>query len=962
MPRDSIIRIFLLFLVISSIISCNEDDSLESNRQLEEGFKNPTTENRPMALWTWMNAYVDQEKLVYELEQMKEKGMRGALIWDIGSLMDPGKIIPEGPAFLGPESLDNIDLALRTAERLGLDLGIVAASSWNSGGPWIDQAEASKQLLSSSQTVAGPGKIIVKINEPKSRRGIPEVYSLITSIAIPSSTPGSKTYEQEESIPLDEFTSPDRIIDWEAPEGKWDVMSFFMCNTGQTLACPSPKSDGFIIDHLSKEATTVHFDTILSRLQKISTPGKKMKFLMLDSYEVWQANDWTPGFTEEFKTRYGYDPIPYLPVLAGYHLEDSIIEKRFEGDYRRLVSDLIIENHYGYAMEIGNKNDFEIITEAGHGGAVRVDPLKALGNSHIPMGEFWNNQRHWVTKEAASAAHLYGRKLVASESLTGWNHWQHGPTDFKQLCDIAFCEGLNQIVFHTFSHNPEVAGKPGFVYHAGEHINVNATWWEMARPFMDYLARCSYMLRQGNFVGDALLYYGDDAPNLVPPKRIDPNYNSDSPGIFPPYFYDESKCPHCGRPKPVDPGDLHGYDYDYVNADIITNALRTNNGQLLLPSGESYRVMFLPDRKDMSLEVLKSIEKLVRDGAVVVGPKPERTTSLKNYPQCDTELKAMADQVWGDCDGVNKLSNTYGKGEIFWGLSLKEVLAELGVGPDFQVLGIDSADWTIDHIHRRTENEDIYFVSNSSKDAQEITCVFRVDKSMVPEIWDAETGLIQRDVEYTKTDNGISMELIMPSLASRFVVFRASSTGKNDDELSHDLQFGFGKKSSTLETIDLTTNWEITFDPDMGAPASYNLDQLASWTEVDEEGIQFYSGKAIYNKDFIIADDELSEGTEAYVMFDEIQEMARVFVNGNDCGIVWLPPYQAHITPYLKAGTNSISVEVINTWNNRIVGDMRNPDEKPFTKTNAKARFSENSKLLPSGILGEAKIILSQTK
>ena len=951
------ITIPILLIALFALWQCNTKSPIKGS--LEEGFSNPSIENRPMALWTWLNGYVDQTKLVYELEQMKDKGMRGALIWDLGALMDAGKIIPKGPKFLGKESLDNISVAINTSGKLGLDLGMVAASSWNSGGTWIGEPDASKQILVSNQVVTGPTKKKIKIKEPEFRQGVPKVYSLIKTIAIPYSESKEIDYSSGETITLDDNTPEDMVVEWEVPEGKWDVISFFMSNTGQKLACPSPESDGLIIDHLSKEATKIHFEEILASLDKISTPGNKIKFLMLDSYEVWPANDWTPGFIQEFKTLYGYDPIPYLPLLSEYHSKDSIVGKRFEGDYRRLVSELMIQNHYRYAMDIGDGNNFKIITEAGHGGSPRVDPLKALGNSHIPMGEFWNRQRHWVTKEAASAAHIYGRKLVASESLTGWNHWQHGPTDFKQLCDIAFCEGLNQVVFHTFSHNPELAGKPGFVYHAGEHINVNATWWEMARPFMDYLSRCSYMLRQGNFVGDVLLYYGDDAPNLVPPKRVDPNYDPDMPGIFPSYFYDNSKCPHCGRPKPIDPGDLQGYDYDYINAEIITNTLSVEGGSLVLPSGQTYRVMQLPDKEDISPEVLKSLEKLVSNGAVIIGRKPERSTSLKNYPECDAEVKAIADKLWGECDGRNILSNKYGKGKVYWGKTLKEVLEELDIPPDFQVKGIDNSDWKIDHIHRKTATEDIYFVSNSSREQQGITCVFRVDKNRIPEIWDAESGLVQREVDYKKVENGISIDFIMAPLASRFVVFRDNSTGKNDPMLRHDLQYGLSgqkKAEGRQEKIDLTANWNIGFNPEMGAPELYHVDKLTDWTVIENEGIQYYSGKAKYSRDFSIPEGILSEGTNAFVVFENVQEMARVHVNGNDCGIVWLPPYKVHITPYLKSGANTITVEVINTWNNRIVGDMRNPDRKPFTNTNAKARFSPKGKLLKSGLIGAAEI------
>jgi len=923
------------------------------NGLLENGFVNPSIENRPLAFWDWLNGYVDTAKMVYELEEMKNKGMQGAFIWDVGSLADPGKIIPAGPAFLGEESLGYISLALKTGGRLGLNLGMIASSSWNAGGDWIKEADASKELLSTNQIVSGPSRHKITIGRPKSRKGEAKVYSLISSIAIPHSSSKKIDYTGAKTISLDEFTLEDKYIDWEVPEGKWDVISFFMCNTGQNLECPSPNSNGLMIDHLSRRATKSHFDTILTRLATVSTPENHLKFLEVDSYEVWPAKDWSPGFIQEFISRFGYDPKPFMPLLQGYSSIDSVVGERFLGDYGRLVSDMIIENHFAQSADIANENGMQMFAEAGHGGYPRVDPLKAFGNTNIPMGEFWNRERFWVTKEAASAAHIYGKKVVASESLTGWNHWQQGPTDYKQLLDIAFCAGLNQVFFHTFAHNPEIAGKPGFVYHAGEHINVNTTWWEMARPFMDYLSRCSYMLRQGNFVGDACLYYGDQAPNLVPSKRIDPN-------ITP--RYGDSVCLHCGLPKPVNPGELAGYDYDYINADIITTTLTAENGKLVLPSGQAYKVMLLPDRDDISLEVLKSLEKLIYEGAVVIGRRPERTTSLKNYPDCDREVKEIAEKIWGKCDGKLILSNHYGKGTIYWGKSVKQVLEELNVPPDFEVKEIDNCDQHIDYIHRQTTTEDIYFVSNSSPMEQQITCIFRVDKSMVPELWDAESGLIQRNVKYSKVKNGISIELIMDPLSSRFIVFRNSTMGKNDAGLNYDLQYGFHKNQKAEEIykpIDITADWDISFNPDMGGPKSFRLEKLISWSDIDEKGIKYYSGSATYTRNFVVKKELLSKGTEAYVDFEDIQEMARVFVNGNDCGIVWTPPYKARITPYLKAGTNTITVQVINTWYNRVVGDLINSDGKAYTNTNIKIKFRNKSSLLNSGLMGKAEIIFT---
>jgi hypothetical protein len=404
---------------------------------------------------------------------------------------------------------------------------------------------------------------------------------------------------------------------------------------------------------------------------------------------------------------------------------------------------------------------------------------------------------------------------------------------------------------------------------------------------------------------------------------------------------------------------MQGYDYDYMNADIIINQMSVEDGKLVLLSGQTYRVMLLPDRADISLDVLKRLEELVRDGAVIIGRRPERSTSLKNFPECDAEVKEIAGKLWGACDGKDVLSNSYGKGTIYWGKTVKEVLAAMDVAPDFELKGIDNSNWTIDHIHRRTDSEDLYFVSNSSQEKQAFTCIFRVKKNMVPELWDAETGLIQREVDYKKVDNGISIDMVMDPLASRFVVFRKNSAGKNNEGLSYDLQFGFTKDkvSETLpEGIDLTTGWKVRFDSVMGAPESYHFDKLTSWTDIDLEGIQYYSGKATYNREFIVPGDKLPEETKAFVVFEDIQEMARVYVNGKDCGIVWLPPYKVEITPYLISGTNTMTIEVINTWNNRIVGDMRNPDQKPYTNTNAKSRFSSKSKLLKSGLVGKAEI------
>lgn len=943
----------IVFLVLNSFLlsSCHTASTVKD--ELEVNFKNPPIENRPLALWAWLNGFVDTAQLVYELEEMKAKGMRGAFIWDVGALADPEKMIPAGPEFLGKESLEYISLTLNTAKRLGLDIGLFASSSWNAGGPWITEADASKELLSTIQTLTGPSRQKITIHVPQLTNPNAKAYTLISSIAVPHSDSKVIDYTQDQNINLDKYTLENKFIEWEIPNGEWDIISFFMCNTGQNLECPSPNSNGLIIDHLSKKATKTDFDTMLTRLAKVLTPENQLKFLELDSYEVRPARDWSPDFLEEFKIRYGYDLKSYLPLLQGYRSKDSILNTRLLGDYNRLVSDMIIENHFAQSVEIAHKNKMEMYSEAGHGGYARVDPLKALGNSDVPMGEFWNRQKNWVTKEAASAAHIYGKKLVAAESLTGWQNWQHGPTDFKQLFDIAFCAGLNQVVFHNFAHSPKLAGKPGFAYHAGEHINVNTSWWEMARPFMDYLSRCSYLLRQGNFVGDLCIYYGDDAPNQVPARRIDPN-------IIP--RYPEGTCLHCGVPKPVDPGKLIGYDYDYINSDIIIQKLKVEGERLVLPSGQSYKLMLLPDRDDISLEVLKSIEKLVFQGATIIGRKPMRSNSLKNFPQCDDEVLALAEKIWGKCDGKTVQTNHYGKGTVHYGKTVAHVLDELNIPPDFEVKDIDNSERHIDYIHQNSASEDIYFISNSAREQKKFTGMFRVNQNKIPELWDAETGLIQRKIKYSKVANGISIEFILDAFASRFVVFRNKSTGADDKDINSDLQFGFDPVSNSQTgnptRLDISTQWKVSFDTAMGGPAFYILDSLRSWSEIGHDGIKYYSGTAIYEKEFLVDQENLKKETKAYLFFEEIQEMIHVFVNDQDCGITWTPPFKTYITPFLKVGQNKITVQVVNTWNNRILGDLKSPSKK-YSNTNIKNRFKPDAPLLKSGLVGKAEIIFT---
>ena len=232
---------------------------------------------------------------------------------------------------------------------------------------------------------------------------------------------------------------------------------------------------------------------------------------------------WTASMADEFRRRTGYPVVRFLPLLSGWTLADQGTQERFLYDWRKTVSDRLIESHYLTGRKFLNAYGVELIAEAGGPGppiwdSNPVDGITALGAVDIPRGEFWIRHRGiFLVKEIASAAHVYDKRLVDAESFTTWRRWVDGPLAHKEIADRALCEGLNSFSLHTFASSPPEAGLPGWAYHAGTDINPAATWWPLARGLMDYLARCSYMLRQGWFVADVCHFYGDQAPNFFPP-------------------------------------------------------------------------------------------------------------------------------------------------------------------------------------------------------------------------------------------------------------------------------------------------------------------------------------------------------------------------------------------------------------------------------------------------------------
>ena len=887
-------------------------------------FQCPPIEARPGAFWDWLNGNVDLDRITYELEEMKTKGMSGAEIWDIGVIRPiPEEPVPAGPAFLGPESLKAVNHAIEQADRLGLHLGMVASSSWNAGGSWVQPRDAMKGFYQSEITVTGPSKLSQVLpfpacKAPKGADGLPLYYKEIAVLAFPQS-PDKVIRDTAAVINLSEKMNRAGLLTWDVPPGAWVIDRFITSNTGQHLMVPSPNSNGLLIDHLDGNAAKTHFRYIIDQLLKTRPSLDALRYMEVDSVEVDNQMDWTDSFVAEFRQRRGYDPLPYLPALKGASFADPQITARFQHDYHKTVSDLWIDGHYGASREFLNTYGMQLVAEAGHGGEPRTEPLRACGVVDIPRGEFWNGKQFWVVKEVASAAHIYGRQLVDSESFTGWRSWQDGPLEYKRLADTAFCDGLNRITFHTFAHTPPQGGVPGNIYHAGEHFNVNSTWWPKAAPMLSYFSRCCYLLQQGLPVADVCFYYGDDAPNLVATRRIGP----DSKRV------DGATCAHCGRPNPA-PADAlgTGYDYDVINSDIIENRMEFKDGRLTLPHGVSYAVIVLPERTDIPLPVLTKLETLVRDGATLLGPKPERDTSLADYPRCDEQVKAIAERIWGPGKVGETSERSYGKGRVLADRKqVRDVLQQRGIGPDF-AYSSPGTPADLDYIHRRTQDSDIYFVTNTQMEYAEADCTFRVPPRL-PKLWYPDTAEIKPCNEYARVPGGMKVKLRLPPAGSVFVVFSGTAPETDPTPVAK-------VDGKPLLPHEITGPWEVRFPPNLGAPPSRVFDQLVSWTTIPDDGIKFFSGTATYLKEFEVPASLLAGDLRLELDLGQLRNVADVTLNGKPLGILWKPPYACDVTGLVRSGNNELKVEITNLWANRLVGDAQLPREKRVTRITQK--------------------------
>jgi hypothetical protein len=920
------------------------------------------------AYWWWLNGNVTKEAITRDLEEMRAKGFGGALICDAGGAEQDGNDrVPHGPTFMSDEWRELYKHTLREADRLGLELSLNIMSGWNLGGPSVTADDAAKKLTWSEQVVRGPGRVKVGIPQPRSRDNYYRDLFVLGFPAHKVSATNSpekaesriKNWEQKAMHRALHFSAPstgplfeefstsatepiihtsevrdlsanlngDGELEWDVPAGEWQVLRFG-CTIGDhsRVSTSSDGWSGYALDVLDEGAFTRYWDAVVAPLIADAGPfaGKALKYLHTDSWEV-EAINWTPSFAKEFRARRGYDFLKYAPALTGRIVDSRPISNRFLHDYRKTLGDLAIDHHYRIFRDRAHAKRLLIHPESGGPHAVPIDAQRCLGWNDAPMSEFWawswrhrvGDENRFFVKQPASAAHVYGRKLVLAEGFTTIGpHWQETLWDnLKPSFDKAVCEGLNLLVWHAFVCSPQEMGMPGQQYFAGTHFNPNSTWWSRSGPFLAYINRSQFLMQQGLPVCDVVYYYGDHVPNFSQLKRSDPA------GVLP------------------------GFDYDTITEEAILTRLEFKNGRFVLPDGMSYRVLVLPKRTMISLPVLQKLRRLVAKGGTIIGPKPVEAASLKEYPRCDQAVRRLADEMWGTVDGSDKMRR-FKRGRVVWGMTAREVLAMDSVGADFAFSGSPGA--SLDYFHRRTPEADIYFVANRSNRLETVEATFRVE-GRAPELWDLVTGERRSVPNFKRERHSTVVPLQFPPYGSWAVVFPQKSTP---------IQSGSENWREYRSLAEISGEWDLVFDPKWGGPGQVVFPDLSSWTKHPEPGIKYYSGTVLYRKTFDLPSG-LGQGTRVWLHLGNLRELAEVRLNGTNVGIVWAPPFRLEITQAVKPANNQLEIDVVNFWPNRLIGDEGLPAEKRLTRTNIR-KLTPSTPLMESGLFGPVQLLIEK--
>jgi len=704
----------------------------------------------------------------------------------------------------------------------------------------------------------------------------------------------------------------DGTLSWTPPAGQWIVLRMGYSLTGAQNRPAAPEATGLEVDKLDTAAVKRYMDTYINMYRNAANGlvGEKgLHAIMFDSWEAGFAN-WTPQIIDGFKRLRGYDPVPWLPALAGYVVESPEKSDKFLWDWRRTIQLLLKENHYDFLTKYLHNIGMIRYGESHEAGfATMGEGMEMKQTADIPMGAMWMHntpgQMEGVyfndNQESASVAHIYGQNIAATESFTGGPAYGTAPWDLKSTADAILLAGSNRFIIHTSAHQPITRG-PGVTLGVGQMFSRNETWAEQAKAWIDYLSRSSYLLQAGKAANDIAVFYGEES-------SITAVYGNNYPNI----------------PK--------GYRYDYVSSDVILNKLTVKNKEITTESGMKYKAIYFGKGTAMvTLPVLNKVLDMVKQGAVLVGTRPKGSPSLSDDP---SKVNEALNTLWpGGATAV------VGKGKVFNTGETSSALKEIGLEPDFTYTS-PSENSNVMFLHRKLDDGGIYFLANQTDREEKIEASFRIS-GYKPELWDAATGSMT-PVSYEF--DGVRTKITIPfdQFGSVFVVF-SEKTKANKVSIP----------ALTEQIVtELAGPCKVSFQSGRGAPASATFESLTDFRDNADPGIRYFSGIATYTKEIELPK---GKGEQLWIDLGQVSNLAEVWVNGKLAGTTWKPPYRVDISDFAVSGKNLIEIKAVNLWVNRLIGDAQPGVTEKITLT-TRAFYKPDAPLKSSGLLGPVRIM-----
>jgi len=844
--------------------------------------------------------------------------------------------------------------------------------------PWHHAALSELQVLGKDEEPAYNPTVLHPLEKEASARIINPEKLYTSDVAL-----GTNNIVSENNIvDLTGKMLPDGTLNWDKPAGNWTVIRFGYTTTGATNGPATKEGTGLECDKLDTAAVNLHFRNFPQKLidHAVEYTGNTFKFLMIDSWERGYQT-WTQAMPADFEKLRGYSLMNWIPVLCGETVGSTEQSEGFLYDFRKTIADLFEQNYYRHYNNLCHRHKLQLHGEVIYGDTGPFPPIDVLRTNDamdMPMYEFWaddltdqNLVKYKPKKDLALnfpayASCFYNKPVIGTEAYTGFAHYSESPADLKLFGDRVFCSGINQMILHSYVHQP-AEKKPGLTLgQHGSHFNRHNPWWQYSKDWMTYQARIQYILQKGRISAEILYFPGDQLPRFFKNNTID------------------------SLPE--------GYQTVPCNADVLQK-LSVNNGKLSFSKEQNYSLLVLPDHPFMAFSTLQQIERLVKNGAVIYGCKPEKMLSLTGIKNDKAEFEKLSNGMWAGCQENVSGENPYGKGLVIWGKPIADVLKELKLKPDFTTDMPDTLN--ILFFHKNTEDADVFFVVNQQDSTYNRECIFRTS-GQIPEIWNPMTGEVKKPAAYSIEDGQIRVPVTFRPKESLLFIFtdgkpqnnicKVESGGRQlfpaadktfktpvpevysegdgnyeyitrEDGVYTFFTCNGEKIEKTLKTPETTEikniKGKIIFHPvNSEQTDSTDLTELKSFTDYQVPEIKYFSGMAEYKIDFKLPQSYLNDQKNVVLTLGKTEATAEVYLNGKILGDAWMSGYRFPVGGLLKE-TNHLEIKLGTTCRNRIIGDLAEYGElkNVWTAANAEGYLSKNSALKPSGIIGPLRLI-----